>query len=59
MPRRGKLSPEERIRLIQRYMAGEIIDNGPMDGFRGILKREQYYGRRYTGKQDLIRMIIN
>ena len=24
------------------------IDNGPMEGFWGILKRERYYGRRFT-----------
>lgn len=33
------------------------IDNGPMEGFWGILKRERYYGRRFTSKQQLIRMI--
>lgn len=33
------------------------IDNGPMEGFWGILKRERYYGRRFTGKQELIQMI--
>ena len=33
------------------------IDNGPMEGFRGILKRERYYGRRFTDKQTLIQMI--
>ncbi|MBR6459718.1 MAG: IS3 family transposase [Actinomycetaceae bacterium] len=33
------------------------IDNGPMEGFWGILKRERYYGRRFTSKQELIRMI--
>ena len=30
------------------------IDNGPMEGFWGILKREMYYGRRFTSKMDLI-----
>lgn len=35
------------------------IDNGPMEGFWGILKRERYYGRRFTGKQELIQMIHN
>ena len=30
------------------------IDNGPMEGFWGILKREKYYGRRFTSKADLI-----
>lgn len=33
------------------------IDNGPMEGFWGILKRERYYGRHFTNKQELIRMI--
>ena len=33
------------------------IDNGPMEGFWGILKRENYYGKRFTDKQDLIQMI--
>lgn len=35
------------------------IDNGPMEGFWGILKRERYYGRRFTSKQELVRMIEN
>ena len=33
------------------------IDNGPMEGFWGILKRERYYGRRFTSKRQLIQMI--
>jgi len=33
------------------------IDNGPMEEFWGILKRERYYGRRFTDKQTLIQMI--
>ena len=33
------------------------IDNGPMEGFWGILKRERYYGRRFTSKQKLVTMI--
>ena len=33
------------------------IDNGPMEGFRGILKRERYYGRRFTSKRELVQMI--
>ena len=34
------------------------IDNGPMEGFWGILKRERYYGRRFTSKQELVQMIV-
>lgn len=33
------------------------IDIGPMEGFWGILKRERYYDRRFTSKQELISMI--
>ena len=33
------------------------IDNGPMEGFWGILKRERYYGRRFTSKKELVQMI--
>lgn len=33
------------------------IDNGPMEGFWGILKRERYYGNLYTSKHQLIKMI--
>lgn len=34
------------------------IDNGPMEGFWGILKRERYYGRRFSSKQELVQMIV-
>lgn len=33
------------------------IDNGPMEGFWGILKRERYYGKKFTSKQELVHMI--
>ena len=32
-------------------------DNGPMEGFWGILKREMYYGRKYHTKEELARAI--
>ena len=35
----------------------KCIDNGPMEGFWGILKRERYYGKRYTDKASLVKMI--
>lgn len=35
------------------------IDNGPMEDFWGILKRERYYGKRFTSKQELTQMIVN
>lgn len=36
---------------------GKCIDNGPMEGFWGVLKRERYYGRRFTDKTALISII--
>ena len=33
------------------------IDNGPMEGFWGILKRERYYGRRFLDRTSLVKMI--
>ena len=35
----------------------KCIDNGPMEGFWGILKRERYYGRRFTDRDSLVMMI--
>ena len=35
----------------------KCIDNGPMEGFWGILKRESYYGKRFTDKKSLVTMI--
>ena len=36
---------------------GKCLDNGPMEGFWGILKRERYYGRKFTDKETLMKMI--
>ena len=33
------------------------IDNGPMEGFWGILKRERYYGKKFTDRESLFQMI--
>ena len=38
---------------------GKCIDNGPMEGFWGILKRERYYGKRFTSREALVNMIEN
>ncbi len=35
----------------------KCIDNGPMEGFWGILKRERYYGKRFTDRASLVKMI--
>ena len=33
------------------------IDNGPMEGFWGLMEREMYYGKKYKTKEKLIRVI--
>ena len=33
------------------------IDNGPMEGFWGIMKREMYYGKKFKTKEELISAI--
>ena len=53
----------EQLELVQAGMTQSMsrvahcIDNGPMEGFWGILKRERYYGRRFTSKHELVQMI--
>lgn len=37
----------------------KCIDNGPMEGFWGIIKRERYYGKKFTSRTALISMIEN
>ena len=54
-------SKQFSVRLKKHHMkqsmsrVAHCIDNGPMEGFWGILKRETYYGRRFTSKTDLIK----
>ena len=33
------------------------LDNGPMEGFWGILKRERYYGHKFIDMEQLVKMI--
>ena len=35
------------------------IDNGPMEGFWGIIKRERYYGKKFNSRKELVNMIEN
>lgn len=37
----------------------KCIDNGSMEGFWSILKRERYYGKRFSNKKELVDMIEN
>lgn len=50
-PASGRHGPEH-------VAQGKCSDNDPMEGFWGILKREIYYGRRFTDREDLIGMIV-
>ena len=56
-------SREFHQRLISHHMTqsmsrvGHCIDNGPMEGFWGILKREVYYGRRFTDCDSMVKTI--
>ena len=48
----------ERAGMVQSMSrVAKCIDNGPMEGFWGILKRERYYGKRFKDKESLIKMI--
>ncbi len=38
---------------------GKCIDNGPMEGFFGILKSEMFYGKKFSSMEQLIQEIHN
>ena len=48
---------EREAPLCNMSRVAHCIDNGPMEKFWGILKRERYYGRRFTSKRELVQMI--
>ena len=35
----------------------KCIDNGSMEDFWGILKRERYYRKRFTSKESVVEMV--
>lgn len=51
----AKLEAAGMIQSMSRI--AKCIDNGPMEGFWGILKRERYYGNRFTSRDSLMKMI--
>jgi transposase InsO family protein len=53
----AKLEKAGMIQSMSRV--GKCIDNGPMEGFWGILKRERYYGKRFRDRRSLVHMIEN
>ena len=52
-----KLKDQKMVQSMSR--AGKCIDNGPMEGFWGILKRERYYKRKFSSRESLVAMIEN
>ena len=54
---RAKLDAAKMVQSMSRV--GRCIDNGPMEGFWGILKSEMYYLRKFTDNRELITAIEN
>lgn len=54
---RAKLDKAKMVQSMSRV--GRCIDNGPMEGFWGILKSEMYYLRKFTNEQELTTAIEN
>lgn len=54
---RAKLDKAKMVQSMSRV--GRCIDNGPMEGFWGILKSEMYYLRKFTDEQELTTAIEN
>lgn len=53
----GKLEAAGMTQSMSRV--AKCIDNGPMEGFWGIIKRERYYGKRFTSRAAIVEMIEN
>lgn len=50
-----KLEEQKMVQSMSRI--GRCIDNGPMEGFWGILKRERYYKHKFNSKSSVVEMI--
>lgn len=51
-----KIEDAEMIQSMSRV--GKCIDNGPMEGFFGILKTEMFYGKEFQSFEELIEKIV-
>ncbi len=49
---KSKLESAEMTQSMSRV--GKCIDNGPMEGFFGILKSEMFYGKQFLTMDELI-----
>lgn len=52
---KSKLEAAGMIQSMSRV--GKCIDNGPMEGFFGILKSEMFYGKKFQSMEELIEKI--
>ena len=52
-----KLVDQGMIQSMSRV--AHCLDNGPMEGFWGIMKREWYYGNSFRSREELVQMIEN
>lgn len=50
-----RISEAEMTQSMSRV--GKCIDNGPMEGFWGMIKREKYYGKKFMSRAELVTMI--
>lgn len=49
----------EKARMVQSMSrVGHCTDNGVMEGFWGILKREFYYGKKFRTREELVNAIV-
>ena len=57
---RKQYSKELKLELVKKHLedgmsrVARCIDNGPMEGFWGLMKREMYYGKKYKTKEELM-----
>lgn len=58
MKKARKTTLEERICIVKDCLEHDR-NYEAMEGFWGILKREMYYGKRFTSKEELIQRIQN
>jgi transposase InsO family protein len=40
-------------------MVAKCIDNGPMEALWGMIKRERYYGKRFTSRESVVEIIVS
>lgn len=53
---KNKIEKAEMTQSMSRV--GKCIDNGPMEGFFGILKSEMFYGKKFKSFDELIEKIV-